>query len=109
MGSVNRWSGPATRMGPSDPAAGGGGVLDCEGVVEGNHTPLEAVAERDEALDAGEVYIRFGDGQLVCLVELVDAVIRNGIGDEGSHEVRTTSFSSLQLARSGLPQYRSFR
>jgi len=59
-------------------------------------------------LDTGEVYIPFGDGRRVCLVELVDAMIRNVLGDEGSDEVRTTTFSSLQLARSGLPQYRSF-
>jgi len=54
------------------------GLLDCKGVVEGNRVPCEAVAERDEVLDAREVYIRFGDGRHVCLVELVDAMRRNG-------------------------------
>jgi len=69
-----------------------GEVPGREDVVEGNHAPWEAVAERDGELDAGEVYIRFGDGRRVCLVKLVNAVIRNGTGDEGSDEVRTTAF-----------------
>jgi hypothetical protein len=57
-GSVDGSSGPRARMGPGD----GAGVPGSEGVVEGNHAPWEAVAERDAELDAGEVYIRFGDG-----------------------------------------------
>ena len=51
--------------------------MDCEAVVEGNCVPCEAVAERDEALYAEEIYVRFGDRRRVCLVELVDAVRSN--------------------------------
>jgi hypothetical protein len=53
----------------------GGGLLDCEGVVEGNRVP---VAEREEALGTEEICLRFWDRQRVYLVELVDAMRRNG-------------------------------
>ena len=42
-------------------------------------------------MDAGEVirgiytiYTRFGDGLRACLVEVVDAVVKNGMGNDGS-------------------------
>ena len=55
----------------------GGGLLDCEGVVEGNRVARGAIAERDRALDVEKVYVRFGDGRRVCLVQLVDTVRGN--------------------------------
>lgn len=55
----------------------GRGILDCEGVVEGNHVSCEAVAERGEALEGEDVYARVRDGRCVCLVELVNVVRRN--------------------------------
>ena len=76
-----------------------GGVLDCEGVVEGNHVPCRAIAEREEALYAEEVYASGSgmDGWRVRLVKLVDVVRRNG--GEGSDEERkvgrTTGLLSL--------------
>jgi len=54
------------------------GLLDCESVLKGNHVPCQAVAERDESLDTDEIQVHFGDGQHVFLVELVDAVRKNG-------------------------------
>ena len=41
--------------------------------MEDNRTLAQAVAERDEELDAGHVYVRFGDGQHVYPVELADS------------------------------------
>ena len=70
FGSVDGSSGPGERT-------GSGGILGCEGIVEGNRVPCEAVAERDEALDSEEVYERFRYGWPVCLVALVDAVGKN--------------------------------
>jgi len=73
-GSVDGSNRPGARTGSGDPV----GLLDCKGIEEGNHVPCGAVAERDEVLGAREVYVRFGDGRHVCLVELVNAMRRNG-------------------------------
>jgi hypothetical protein len=56
------------------------GILDCEGVVEGNRVPCETVAEPDEGLYAEEIYVCFGDGRRVCLVELVHDANRGMCG-----------------------------
>ena len=69
-GGIDGSSGPDARV----------GLLDCEareGAVEENRVPREAVAERDEVLDAEEVYVYFGDGPRFCLVKLVNAARRN--------------------------------
>ena len=53
-----------------------------------------------QELDAGHVYVRFGDGQRVWLVELVDN--ERGKDDEGSDEERevgrTIAYSSRYFA-----------
>ena len=54
--------------------------------MEDNRALAQAVAEQDEELDAGHMYVRFGDGQRVCPVELADN--ERGKGDEGSDEER---------------------
>jgi hypothetical protein len=68
-GLVRAWA-PVTWRGVS-------GLRRC---CRGEHIPCGAVAEREEALDAEEVCVRFKlrDGRRVRLIELVDAVRRNG-------------------------------
>jgi hypothetical protein len=46
--------------------------LDRECVVEGENIHCETVGERDEALDAKEIYVRLWDGRGIRLVELID-------------------------------------
>ena len=61
-----------------------GGLLDCEGVVEGNHVPcrrsLQGRRRARRGLYAEKVCVRFKfrDGRRVRLVKLVDVVRRNG-------------------------------
>ena len=55
-----------------DESSGPGAQTDCGDLVRdfwsvrvllrGNHVPYEAIAEKDEALDSEEVYVRFGEG-----------------------------------------------